>query len=639
MKTRVHVSILAGALALSAGCLAQNAALQAPSEPRATIAPPARSPALRALLDEHYQWLVADDPLTAGLMGDRRFTTQLRDESPAAYARRRADIADRLARLNSIDADRLSGLCDMDRLDADLLRYELETSLEESKYFPEQMPLDSRSGPQIWLPQMGDRIPFTTSADYDDYATRLEALPAHIDQQIEQMLAGMAAGRMPPAVALAGVVDQARAIADQRIADNPATSPFYKPFRDAPTEGPAAPTKQAAQRAATAIRVGVVPAFAKLADFLEKEYVPRARPSTAASDGVDGRAWYDLQLSRHTTTHLTAREIHDTGLAEVARIRAEMMNVIATTDFPRKDALQGDALFSAFVEYLRTDPRFYCTESEQLLAGYRDIAKRIDPELPRLFGKLPRTPYGVREMPQAAAKTSPTAYYYAGYIKSGVAGYFVANTWRLDQRPKYEMVALTLHEAVPGHHLQGMLSQELADEDGSMHPYRRMLGYTAFVEGWALYAERLGMEIGGPAPRPDDAATGRGSGLFTDPYDNFGRLTYEMWRACRLVVDTGIHAFGWSRQRAIDFMLANTALSPLNIEREVDRYIAWPGQATAYKLGELAIRRIRADAEHELGAKFDLRAFHDELLGAGALPMPALEARMKRWIESRKAAK
>lgn len=599
-----------------------------------------RSADLRALLDEHYQWILADDPLTASRLGDRRYNAALRDESPAAYARRNAEIADRLARLNAIDVDRASPLAEADRLDADLLRFELEQSIEESKYFPEQMPLDSRSGPQVWLPQMPDRIPFATSADYDDYATRLEGVGAQIDQHIDQMRAGLAVGRVPPKVVLSGVVEQARALADPRIAENPGSSPFYKPFREAQATGPNAPTKQAAYRAVTAIRTGIVPAFGRLADFLEKEYVPKARESTAASDGVDGSAWYTLQLYRHTTTRMTAKEIHEMGLAEVARIRAEMLRVIATTDFPRKGELEGDALFAAFVEYLRTDPRFYYTDSEHLLAGYRDIAKRVDAELPRLFGRLPRTPYGVREMPLAAAKASPTAYYYSGSLASGLAGYFVANTWRLDQRPKYEMVSLTLHEAVPGHHLQGMIAQELADQggggDSAMHPFRTMLGYTAFVEGWALYSERLGMEVGGPAPKPDDAQTGRGSGLFADPYDNFGRLTYEMWRACRLVVDTGMHSFGWSRQRAIDFMLANTALSPLNIEREVDRYIAWPGQATAYKLGELAIRRMRADAERELGEKFDLRAFHDELLGAGALPLPVLEARMQRWVEARK---
>jgi uncharacterized protein (DUF885 family) len=588
--------------------------------------------AFRALLREHYQWLLAGDPLTASRLGDRRFNRLLRDESPAAYERRRGEMADQLARLSGIDVLRLD---ETDRLNADLLRYELETAIEEATYFPEQMPLDARSGPQIWLPQLADVVPLATSADFDDVAARLEAIPTQIDQIIAQMRAGVAAGRLPPKVVLNGVVEQARALADPRVIEAPTTSPFYGAFRGRVIGGPGGPTQESADRAAKAIREGVAPAFGRLAEFLEREYIPAARESVAASDGAGGRAWYDLQLRRHTTTRLTAQEIHDIGLAEVARIKAEMLAVIATTDFPRKTELSGEELFRAFVADLRTNPRFYFTDAEALLAGYRDIAKRIDAELPLLFGKLPRTPYGVREMPPLAAKSSPTAYYYPGSLKSGLAGYFVANTYRLDQRPRYEMTALTLHEAVPGHHLQGMIAAELADEAPGLDPFRALLGYSAYVEGWALYAERLGMEIGGPSPREDDAQTGRGSGLYADPYDNFGRLTYEMWRANRLVVDTGIHAFGWSRQRAIDFMLANTALSELNIEREVDRYIAWPGQATAYKIGELAIRRMRADAEKALGKAFDLRAFHDELLGAGALPLPVLEARMQRWVQAR----
>jgi uncharacterized protein (DUF885 family) len=317
------------------------------------------------------------------------------------------------------------------------------------------------------------------------------------------------------------------------------------------------------------------------------------------------------------------------GVSEVARIRAEMFRVIARTDFAQRDTLKGDELFAAFVNHLRTEPRFYCQSPQELLTGYREIAKRIDGELPRLFGRLPRLPYGVRELPKFAAPASPTAFYYPGSLTGGVAGYFMANTYRLDQRPRYEMISLTLHEAMPGHHLQ----IALADEVEGVHPFRRRLGYTAFVEGWGLYAERLGMEMFAPIGKAEDAGLGRG--LFKDPYDDFGRLTYEMWRACRLVVDTGIHAKGWSRQQAIDFMKHNTALSELNIEREVDRYIAWPGQACAYKVGELAIRKMRAEAESALGDRFDLRAFHDHLLGAGALPLDVLQTRMERWTKSR----
>jgi uncharacterized protein (DUF885 family) len=637
--TFARAALAAAGLSLVAGHLAAQPGITARAAGAALLSPPARSPALKALLDEHYRWLLDQDPLEASRLGDRRANARLRDESPAAYARRDRELADRLARLNAIDVDRAAPLSEADRLDADLLRYELELAVKGAPYHPEQTPIDTRSGPQIWLAQMGTRIPLTCAADFDDYAARLEGVPAYIDQEIEQMRSGLAAGRVPPKVVLEGTVEQCRALADRSIADRPESSAFFQPFRDAPASGPGAPSTGARERAARAIGSGIAPAFGRLADFLETEYIPGARASIGASEGVDGPAWYNLQLERHTTLPLTAQEIHEIGKAEVARIKAEMLRVIAQTELAKgtDPAVNDDDQFRVFVDGLRTNPRFYYSDPDALLSGYRDIAKRIDGELPRLFGKLPRASYGVREMPLAAAKTSPTAYYYQGSLKAGLSGSFMANTYRLDQRPRYEMRALTCHEAVPGHHLQIMLAEEMADDDPSVHPWRTTLGYTAFVEGWALYAERLGMEIGGPPPQADDAQTGRGSGLYSDPYDNFGRLSYEMWRACRLVVDTGVHALGWTRRQAIDFMAANTALTELNIEREVDRYIAWPGQATAYKIGELTIRRIRADAERELGPKFDLRAFHDHLLGAGALPLPVLEARMKRWVETRKA--
>jgi prolyl oligopeptidase len=277
------------------------------------------------------------------------------------------------------------------------------------------------------------------------------------------------------------------------------------------------------------------------------------------------------------------------------------------------NAIAGDdALFQAFIQYLRSDPRFYYSDGRALLAGYRDICKQVDACLPRLFGRLPRLPYGVREIPAFMAPDQTTAYYRRGDIRNAEPGYFFANTYALDQRPRYEMVPLALHEAVPGHHLQIAIAQELE----GLPEFRKEWGFDAFGEGWALYGERLGIEMG----------------LYEDPYDNFGRLLYEMWRACRLVVDPGMHAFGWSREQAIEFMMQNTALSPLNIEKEVDRYIAWPGQACAYKIGELKIRQMRARAEEALGEKFDIRGFHDTVLGAGSLPLPVLEKRVDYWV-------
>jgi len=321
-----------------------------------------------------------------------------------------------------------------------------------------------------------------------------------------------------------------------------------------------------------------------------------------------------------TTTDLAAKQIHDIGQSEVKRIKAEMMNVIRSSDFYRERAdsrkLEDQQLFNAFVRYLRNDPRFYHNTPDELLAGYRDICKQVDAQLPKFFKTLPRLPYGVDEIPSFMAPQQTTAYYQSGDIRNAQAGFFMANTYQLDQRPKYEMITLAMHEAVPGHHLQVALAQEMENQP----EFRKDAWFTAYGEGWALYSERLAIEMG----------------LITNSYDDFGRLTYEMWRACRLVVDTGMHALGWSRDQAIQFMLDNTALSELNIKNEIDRYIAWPGQATAYKIGELKIRELRAHAEKELGAKFDIRDFHDVVLGAGSVPLGVLERRVSQWIDGQK---
>ena len=570
------------------------------------------------LLDEHHQQMLAADPVGASIRGDDRFGALLRNESPAAYAERAAARAARLERLLKIDTKLLS---EADQLNYRLLKWELEMAAAGERFHAEQMSIDNQEGPAINLPQLPDRLALVTEKQLTDYVARLEAISKLLDQCTEQLTAGMAVNRVPPRIAVAHIAEQALAQGKAELAADPTRSIFYRPLAGRP-EGDAL-----AARAKRAIAAGVVPAFDKFGVFLRDCYVPVCRESFGASEGVDGIAYYEYRLRRETTTQMTAEEVHQLGLREVARIRAEMFRVIARTDFARRDELKGDELFRAFTDYLRTDKRFYCAEPEELVRGYREIAKRIDPELARLFGRLPRNPYGVREIPRFVAISSPTAYYYEGSIAAGLPGYFMANTYRLDQRPRYEMTSLTLHEAMPGHHLQIALAQELEN----VHPFRRMLNYTVFVEGWGLYAERLGLDMEGPILKPGEDELGRG--LFKDPYTDFGRLTYEMWRATRLVVDTGLHAKKWTRQQAIDFMLANTALSQLNIEREVDRYIAWPGQACAYKIGELKIRELRERAQKRLGDRFNIRAFHDAVLDAGALPLEVLEARVNGWIE------
>lgn len=625
MNSAIPAAFLAP-LGLLVWAATQAAPAEAQGPDRATAPAPSAAPIsdrqrLTGLLDEHFDEMMRESPTWASTRGDLRFNDKLEDVGPEAIARRHEARSRRLAELRALSP--APDWTAEDRVNRRLLMDVLERSLDAAKFKREQQPMDDRSNPAVWLPQLADRLRFSEPRHYADYATRLEAVPRLIDQHIANMRAGLAAKRVPPKASVAALAGQCRAQASQRFVDDPASSPFFRPMAKLDPGDPLV------ARARAAIAQGIVPAFARLAAFVEAEYAPACRDSVAASDSVDGPGYYGFCLREHTTTPLSAQEIHDIGLREVARIRAEMLTVIARTDFPEKDALKGDALLLAFFQYLRTNPRFYHTSADDLLRQYRDIAKRTDAELPRLFGTLPRTPYGVRAIPRFAAQSSPTAYYYNGSARGGLPGYFMANTYRLDQRPIYEMVALTLHEAVPGHHLQ----IALADELEGLHPVRSVLSFTVFVEGWALYAEKLGLEMIGDGPATAGATpSGGGRGFYADPYDDFGRLTYEMWRASRLVVDTGIHALGWSRQRAIDYMLANTALAPLNIEREVDRYISWPGQATAYKIGELKIIELRRKAEAALGGRFDIRSFHDAVLGSGAVPLAVLEEQVDRWI-------
>ncbi|MCA9287937.1 MAG: DUF885 domain-containing protein, partial [Phycisphaerales bacterium] len=598
----------------------------ATAQPTRTAAS-ARSPELLAILDEHMEWLSSRDPISASQRGDLRFNDRVPDVAPEAIERSVGEARDRLAQLNRLDQARLS---EPDRVDAELLRWELEGIVHGAPFRGYLMPISARGGPQVWLPQMAAQLPFQGPQDYEDYSTRLERLPVLIEDTIENMRTGMREGIVPPRVTVQGAAEQCFALASQAMRDDPTLSPFYTPFRAMPG------SDSSVKRARRAIEEGIMPAFQTLGEFLRDEYIPACRESIGISDLSPsgdpeyGRRYYQFAIREHTTLDLTADEIHEIGLGEVARIQAEMLDVIAASDFrdrhPEHAALEGEALLAAFLASLKSDPRFFHTSEEELLDEFRVICKEIDPELPRLFGRLPRLPYGVRQIPPIFGPASPAAYYYHGSIATGVPGYFMVNTYALDQRPRYDMIALALHEAVPGHHLQIALAQEMED----VHEFRRRVAFTAFTEGWALYAERLGLEMGG-LPWP------AGRGLYQDPYDDFGRLNFEMWRALRLVVDTGIHAKGWTRQQAIDYMIAHSANSEHDLVTEVDRYIGWPGQALGYKLGELHIRELRARAERELGAAFRLRDFHDVVLGAGGVPLGVLDERVMAWIERTRA--
>ncbi len=565
--------------------------------------------AFQAIADEYETWVDFSFPEDALSHGRTEPTDRITEPGLRGATIRHNDLGMFMERLAGVDRESLSPAV---RLDYDLLKREITHSLDSFQFKRWMMPIHQRGGPQQDLPQFAHSIPFRTRADWDEYAKRVTRLGAAVRDTRDMMVQALAEGLVPPKVVLEGVLGQFDAVQRGGLRE------LEAPMASMPATIPADEQARLRQLVHDS-RLDALLALFELRTWLAEEYFPKALDSVSVSDQPMGADYYGFQLRHFTTTTLSAKAIHDTGLAEVARIRAEMMAVIGTTEWfsadPTRAALEPDARFASFVAFLRTDPRFYHSSAESLLSGYRDICKRIDAKLPEFFGVLPRQPYGVREIPRFMAPSQTTAYYQFGSMKAGLPGWFYANTYALDQRPRYEMVPLSLHEAVPGHHLQ----IAIADEVEGIRQFRRSVDSTAFVEGWALYAERLGIPMG----------------LYDDPYDNFGRLLYEMWRACRLVVDTGMHAFAWPRAKAIDFMRTNTALSELNIEREIDRYIAWPGQATAYKIGELEIRRIRASCESRLGERFDLRAFHDHLLGAGPLPLDILAARMDAWCDAR----
>lgn len=586
------------------------------AEPTLPDCPPDRDRALWSFMDRYLLELYDHNP--GGyyqIVGDESRLGELEDVSaPSQQIWNDAEQA-LLEDLRKLDQ---SSYTEADRTDFDLLQYRLMTSIAQSKYKAFQTPISSISGPQIWLPQMGSRLPMTTQKHREMYVQRLRGVDVLIGDHMDNMRAGIQSGRVPPKVILESVVDQVLAQCSGEIREDASKSPFYEPFLSLDESDPLA------VEAREIIADRIVPVYTELALFLQNEYIPSCRDTIGASDGADGIDGYNTMLAYHTTIPMIqAEQVHEVGLHEVSRIKAEMMEVIAQTDWEPADKFGShDEIFSAFTQYLRNEPRFYHTDPEALLEEYRAIAKRVDPGMVTLFRRLPRLSYGVKRLAEYQEDSAPTAYYYPGDMESGVPGYFMANCSKLDQRPRYEMIALTMHEAVPGHHHQYALVGEIENQ----HPIRQTMGFTAFGEGWALYAESLGLEIG-------DRST---NGLYADPYDNFGRLNMEMWRALRLVVDTGIHAKGWSRQQAIDYMLENSGLAPHNIEAEVDRYIGWPGQATGYMIGHLAIRGLRAVAERDLGEDFDLRSFHDELLKNGSVPLPLLELQINRWITNQR---
>lgn len=559
---------------------------------------------LAALFKLDWEHTMRDNPEFATEAGYPGFNDRWTDNSLDAIARRKRESQAPLKVLQSIRRARLDPA---GQLNYDLFRRNVENAIEGARFPGEYLAINQLSGVQQDAAETLEIAPRATVKDYEDILARLRALPQAIDQTIALLQQGLHSGITAPRITLRDVPDQVK----DQMAEDPDRNPLLKPFNEFPAEIAGGERARLRAEAAAVLRERDIPAFAKLRDFLLARYLPGARETIALSALPDGKAWYAYNVRTITTTTLTPEQIHQLGLSEVRRIRADLDKVMAETGFKGS--------FNEFLAYLRSDPRFFYTNKDDLLCGYRCIAKRIDPELIRFFGRLPRLPYGVLPVPAYAERSQTTAYYQPGSIQAGRPGYFYANTYALETRPKWEMEALTAHEAVPGHHLQISLAQEMEN----VPEFRKYGGYTAFVEGWGLYAESLGGEMG----------------LYQDPYMKFGQLTYEMWRAIRLVVDTGIHSMGWTRQQAIDYFLANSSKTEHDVTVEVDRYIVWPGQALAYKIGQMKIRELRAFAARELGAGFDIRAFHDQVLANGALPLDVLDARIRQWVQAQKTPK
>lgn len=529
--------------------------------------------------------------------GDLDAMRQWRDISRETLEARDAQIAGFYDRLQAIDSSALTGT---DTASYAVLRHNLRHAVALPQVQSMRFPFTNDSGFHTQADFAAMSVRIRNAEEADAWIDRLGNLPAHLTAYTEWLDEAIEAGWTQPREIIPGVIDQIAA----QIVDDPRESTLYQPLANLPATIPAAERTRLQERGAQMISGTVMPAIRALQDYFENTYLPAARESIGVSEVPGGRAYYRALVRFHTSLDLTPEEVHQTGLAEVARIRAEMDEIIARTGF--------EGSFDEFTHWLRTDPRFYAQSEMELMMRASYLSKLADDAMPAVFNRLPRLPYGVRPVPAAIAPTYTAGRYWAGDAATGRAGGYMVNTYALDQRPLYELPALTLHEAVPGHHHQIALAQEIE----GLPAFRRRSTITAFTEGWGLYSEFLGLDMG----------------FYQDPYEDFGRLSYEMWRACRLVVDTGMHYFGWTREQAEACFLDNSALSPLNVTNEVSRYISWPGQALAYKTGEILIRRLRRDGEARLGANFDLADFHDTILEEGPLPLDYLEEKMEAWI-------
>jgi uncharacterized protein (DUF885 family) len=557
---------------------------------------------LNTFFEAEWNYEMEQSPARASSMGDRRWNDRWGDQSLEAIRKREEHATQTLAGLSKFDRAKLPPA---DQLNYDLFKKDLETDIEGFKFRTYLMPINQRGGLQT-LDELGDRLRFETVKDYEDWIARLRAFPALMDQNIALLREGAKAHIIWPKI----VLERVPAQIDKQLVSKSEESPFYKPFQKFPDAITAADRERLTKAAQEAIASGVLPSFQKLKKYFVEEYLPAAFDEVGVWKMPQGAEFYAYLARRHTTTDLTPQQVHEKGLSEVARIKAEMQTIMEKTGFK--------GTLPEFFTKLRTDPQFFYKTPDELLQAYRALAKRIDPNLVKVFKTLPRTPYGVTPIPDKIAPDTTTAYYNQPAADGSRAGLYFVNLYKPETRPKWEMMALSLHESVPGHHLQIALAQELGD----IPKFRRYGGYTAFVEGWGLYSESLGQEMG----------------LYDDPYSKFGQLTYEMWRAVRLVVDTGMHQMKWDRKRAIDYFMENAPKAENDIVNEIDRYISMPGQALAYKIGELKIKELRDRARREIGDGFDIREFHDAVLLSGAVPLDVLERNVNAWIATKKSS-
>jgi uncharacterized protein (DUF885 family) len=562
---------------------------------------PANAPLVK-LFEQVWQEDLVDDPISATAIGDTRYNDKLPDMSPEAVAARNARNFTRLQALRKINKEKLEK---PDQLNYDLFEREIKGRIDENNYKAYLYTIRTGDGPQL-LTEVSEFAPFSTVKDYDNWIARINASGVFFDQWIAQLQTGVNERRTQPRVVVTKILEQMKS----QLVTNPEDSGFYTPFKKMPAGIPQAEKDRLQAAAKAAIQTTGIPAYQRFEKFLREVYLPGSRDSVGVKDTPDGEQYYRNRIAHFTTlNNQTPTAIHNQGLAEVKRIRAEMEKTLEGINFLGN--------LDQFLIFLRTDDRFYYKTPEELLAAYEKTARGIEPQLPKLFGKLPKTPFGIRAIPGASAPTTTTAYYQPPSLDGSRPGNYYVNLYKPETRPIWEIEALTAHESVPGHHLQIALSYELK----GLPEFRRNASYTAFVEGWALYSESLGSELG----------------LYTDPFSKIGQLNYDMWRAVRLVVDTGMHQFGWTRDQAIYFFKQNTGKSDQDIQNEIDRYIGWPGQALAYKLGQLKIQALRAEAEKALGSRFDVRAFHDQILGSGALPLSVLETETRAWIAAQSA--